>query len=636
MSKKKRGTPRTGKTTKQRRREARSDGSRRTTAGAAEISGVTSGQPVPVFPIISDHAGLTALSHTLRAERLGQISQASALHVLAAIQSRLDVATTTDWSESRVERAMLAEAGTEWAAQLATKVGVTHRLVPPRSMTQLIREAFEACSEVDGSGVRDIEIVDVLELVMSITSEHAGEQNPLDMLANPDPAEYRAQIAALEAYTSDETVVAVRQHALNDMANLLSNEPVKIELIKASTYDLWFQPWPDRVTDPRIGSNPAEAFELANKVPLLDVMLVGQIVSERILAGQFEFDRADLVRSGATEVAVEFVFNNMAYKPTQFKRRLRDDRAQGSVTNQRYVFTERPFLRRGKETVFALRYQWIVDRFFGAQLYWQTFFSFGPVAPRSLSETFSQAMNYAFERRAGDILEKIASYSSKISRLVSETEMQAEWSGAGRTPSVCDFMLVAGRACIILDATNHHLSAGLAQGLADLSTYNEDMDSAFVSTKFKQIVSTAKLARERLSFGIEDNPVFYPYVVVPDNGISSITSVQLDWRTRAAPFEELRGSIRPPVPLRMSDLAIFEGLGELYSTHTRDIADLLGGWTNQPTPVPVSLREFLDIVSLPAPIPQRMLRDNDALNRLIWQRRDELRARQSSDQIDDE
>ncbi|WP_156527997.1 hypothetical protein [Gordonia sp. 852002-50395_SCH5434458] len=546
MSKKKRGTPRTGKTTKQRRREARSNGTRRTAETAAEFGGVPSVQPAPVFPIVSDHAGLTALSHAQRTERLGKIAQGSALLVLAAIQSRLDVAATTDWSEVRVERALLVEAGTEWANQLAAKVGVTHRLIPPRSMTQLIREALEACADADA---RDIEIADVLELVMSITSEHAGEQNPLDVLANPDPAEYRAQIAAIEAYTSEETVAAVRQHSLNDMANLLSNESVKIESIKASTYDLWFRPWPARVTDKRIGSNPAEAFELANKVPLLDVMVVGQIVCESIVAGQFEFDRLNLVRAGATEDAAEFVFKNMAYKPAEFARRLRRDRAQGPVTNQRYVFTERPFLRQDGDTIFALRYQWVVDRFFGAQLYWQTFFAFGPAEPRSTAEAFSLAMNDAFERVAGEILKRIASYSSKITRLVSESEMQAEWSGVkGRPPSVCDFMLVAGRACILIDATNHHLSAGLAQGLADISTYNEDMDSAFVASKFEQIISTAKLVKDHHSFGVEEDPVFIPYVVVPDNGLSNITSVQLDWLTRSASFEELRGSTRVACP----------------------------------------------------------------------------------------
>ncbi|MFL1598313.1 hypothetical protein [Gordonia amicalis] len=460
---------------------------------------------------------------------------------------------------------------------------------------------------------------------MSITTEHVSVQNALDSMANPDPADVGAYIAEIEAYTSDETIAAIRQHALDDMANFLSNEPVKIELIKALTYDLWFRPWPARVSDARVGANPAEAFELANGIPLLDVMVAGQIISEIVSSGRFVVRRSDLVRAGATECAVEFVLKNMAYSANDYARRLRRDREQGPVTNQRYVFTERPFLRDDDDTVFALRYQWIVDRFFGSQLYWQTFFSFGPAKPGSAAEAFSLAMNYAFERVAGDILGRIASYSSKISRVVYESEMREEWSSTkGEAPSVCDFLLVAGRACILIDATNHHLSARLAQGLADVSAYDKDMDTSFVESKFNQILSTARLIREHLSFGVEANPVFIPYVVVPNNGLANITSVRLDWITRSAPFEELRGSARAPVPLRLSDLALFEGLGEAFSATPRDIADLLGSWTTlQPGPVPVSLRELLDQLGLPAPIPRSMLRDQAVLDALIQERRSE-------------
>lgn len=616
MSGKNRGKPRSGKTTKERRREARSD--RALPAASATQAPLI--QPTHTFPVISGHAGLTAMDHGQRTQYLGQFHLPSTLHTLAAIQSRLDVAATTDWSEDRVERELLAESGTEWANRLASMVGATHRLIPPRSMTQLIREALER-GEDENAARRDIDIPHVLELVMSITTEHATAQNPLDAVPNPDPAQIRAQMATVDAYTAEETVAAIRQHALEEVANLQSNEAVKLELIKASTYDLWFRPWPERVADTRVGENPADAFELANRLPLLDVMAVGQIITEGIAAGQFEFTREKLTRAGATTDAVEFVIKNMAYDAASFTRRLRQDRERGPVANQRYVFTERPFLLHDTDTLFVLRYQWVIDRFFGSQLYWQTFFAFGSAISRSVAEAFSQGMNYAFERIAGDTLTRIAAHSSKITRLVTETEMQAEWAkGKGSPPSVCDFMLVVGRGCILIDATNHHLSANLAQGLADVDMLNTDIDSSFVTTKFNQIVSTAKLVREHLSFDVGANPAFYPYVVVPNNGLPNTTAVQLDWRARAeTPFAELRGSTRPPVPLRIGDLALFEGLADYFSAPDRDIADLLGGWTNQP--IPVSLRELLDQWNLPAPIPKRMIRDQKTLDCLIRDRR---------------
>ncbi|TFI40889.1 hypothetical protein E4P29_22115 [Rhodococcus sp. 1R11] len=488
-------------------------------------------------------------------------------------------------------------------------------------MTQLIRESLERGISDADSTVRDIEISDVLELVMSITTEHAGTANPLDAVADPDPAQLRAQIAAVQAYTAEEQEAAVRKDALEEAVNLQSNEAVKLEIIKASTYDLWFRPWPDRVTDTRIGTTPAEAFEIANRVPLLDVMVVGQIISEGMTAGRFEWTREQLLQAGASADAVQFVIENMAYDAAGFERRLRKDRQDGPVADQRYVFTERPFLLRGDDTLFGLRYQWVIDRFFGSQLYWQTFFLLGAARPGSVAEAFSQAINYAFERVTGDILERIASYSSKITSLVTETEMQAEWTQSrGRTPSVCDFMLVAGRACILLDATNHHLSAGLAQGLADVDTFNADVDSAFVTTKFEQIVSTAKLVKENRPFGVEAHPVFFPYVVVPNNGLPNTTAVQLDWMMRAkAPFAELLGSTRAPVPLRIGDLALFEGIADHLSGPDKDIADLFGGWTSQT--FPVSLRELLDKAGIPAAIPQRMIDDQRKLDRLILDRR---------------
>ena len=183
--------------------------------------------------------------------------------------------------------------------------------------------------------------------------------------------------------------------------------------------------------------------------------------------------------------------------------------------------------------------------------------------------------------------------------------------------------LLAHRGDVLLhrrfDATSHHLGATLAQGLATVEDYDADAESSFVETKFKQIVSTAKNIRTHLSFGTLTEPSFFPFVVVPDNGLSSLTSVQLDWRLRAAgPFSELQGHTKPPVPLTVSELALIEGLAERYSP-ARDIAGLIAAWRMQE--FPVSLREFVDIIRCGAPIPQRMLRNARMLEQRISERR---------------
>ncbi|MEU7767905.1 hypothetical protein AB0B25_22665 [Nocardia sp. NPDC049190] len=616
MGKKKRKGPRPQ--TKRANPRARG-GDAMTLEAAQELLGT------PMFPIVSGHAGLVAMDHPKRIEFLRRFNLASALQTLVSIQSQLDVATTTDWTEGAVERRLLTEADPSWVALLDDKVGRTHRLIPPRSMTQLMREVLELGDTEPDAG--DISVAAVLELIMSITTEQLADGSPLDADPNPDPAELQKLMAEISAYTPEQSILANRRLALSELANLQSNAPVKLEIILASTFDLWFRAWPDRVTDTRVGDTPSSAFELANGVALLDVMVVGQIVTERVLAGNYDCTREDLLAEGAAAEAVEFVFENMSYDASGFRTRLEKDRSRGPVLDQRYVFTERPFLARENGHLSALRYQWIIDRFFGAQLYWQTFFGFGRPTAGSTAESFSQAMNYAFERTVGDTLEQIASRSQKITRVVTESEMQDEWTERrGSPPSVCDFLMVAGRGCFLLDATNHHLSANLAQGLASVEDFNEDVETAFVAKKFEQLVATAKKIRETRPFGIGASPVFYPFVVVPDNGLSSITSVQIDWRERATePFRDLQGSTRAPVPISVSELALVEGIAEYYSPR-RDIADFIGGWLGQP--LPLSLRQFVDSINCAAPIPTRMLRNQKTLTEMIRERRNSSRQRQ--------
>jgi hypothetical protein len=111
----------------------------------------------------------------------------STLQALVSIQSRIDVATTSDWSQGRVELELLTEAGTAWVSVLDAKLGQTHRLVPPHSMTQLVREVL--ARDCVAAETRTIDVAGILELIMSITTEQLGEGHPLDAVADPDPAE---------------------------------------------------------------------------------------------------------------------------------------------------------------------------------------------------------------------------------------------------------------------------------------------------------------------------------------------------------------------------------------------------------------------------------------------------------------
>jgi len=136
--------------------------------------------------------------------------------------------------------------------------------------------------------------------------------------------------------------------------------------------------------------------------------------------------------------------------------------------------TRFPFLQLDNDTLLLLRYQWGIDRFYGNLLYWSTFADlpgFKMPAPKSGSaaEAFSDGMNHVFERSIGDVLEILVARSPHADKLIAESELQEAWTtNRQATASACDWVIRAGKACIVIDATNHALDTFLSQGLGTL------------------------------------------------------------------------------------------------------------------------------------------------------------------------
>ncbi len=74
-------------------------------------------------------------------------------------------------------------------------------------------------------------------------------------------------------------------------------------------------------------------------------------------------------------VHLEYCFKEMSCPIEDYRDQLSRERQQGSVHQQRFTMTRFPFLLTGADEIIVLRYQWVVDRFFGQMLYWPTFFS---------------------------------------------------------------------------------------------------------------------------------------------------------------------------------------------------------------------------------------------------------------------
>ncbi|OZC95426.1 hypothetical protein CH275_26985 [Rhodococcus sp. 06-235-1A] len=373
------------------------------------------------------------------------------------------------------------------------------------------------------------------------------------------------------------------------------------------------------MTDPRLGATPADTFNSANGVELLDVLALGHIVIEHAADGEYEFTRAGLLSAGAPQAAVDFMFANMTQPLERYQRRLARDRRRGEVANQRYAMTEHPFVLMSDGSALLLRYQWALDRFFGSQLYWQTFSSLGRPDPGSAAESFSLAMNDVFEEAVAEVLTRIVDQSPAMTRLIRENELQSAWTeSVGSPPSVCDFVIPLGpRGFMTLDATNHSLNFALAQGLGTIDDYAVDAQQSLVK-KCDQIAKTIRQIRRRNAFGASDDSVFVPIVVVPVSGVPNLGTTEGDlvWRTEEV-FGDLAGTrcLYTPTVITYSDLALLEGIAEHYGAMGPDIAQAIVGWRRAAmsgtvvtgTP-PTSLQDYLAGAGIQRPIPTRTFR----------------------------
>lgn len=566
-------------------------------------------------PLVSADAGLTALTETERQTLLSNYDGQETVRSLAIIQSRLDIAASTTWSETRIEGAILAAIDEPWVELILRRLDTNGRLVPPRSMTQLLREVLESSTDNPSAGA--VPPIDFVHLILSVNTEHMRTEYSQDGTMDPDAMDrIEAMTLSLDL---EQTRTTLREVMLDEIAIFHSNLPQKREILQADTQRTWFTGWPNRVTDPRLGATPADTFNSANGVELLDVLALGHIVIERAADGKYEFTRVGLLAAGAPQTAVDFMFANMTQPLKQYQSRLARDRRRGEVANQRYAMTEHPFVLMSDGSALLLRYQWALDRFFGSQLYWQTFSSLGRPDPGSTAESFSLAMNDVFEEAVAEVLTRIVDQSPAMTRLIRENELQSAWTDSvGSPPSVCDFVIPLGpRGFMTLDATNHPLNFALAQGLGTIDDYAVDVQQSLVK-KCDQIAKTIRQIRRRNAFGATDNSVFVPIVVVPVSGVPNLGTTESDlvWRTEQV-FGDLARTrcLYTPTVITYSDLALLEGIAEHYGAMGHDIAETIVGWRRAAmsgtvvtgTP-PTSLQDYLAEAGIQRPIPTRTFR----------------------------
>ena len=231
--------------------------------------------------------------------------------------------------------------------------------------------------------------------------------------------------------------------------------------------------------------------------------------------------------------ALDLMRNAASLTVTEYRKQLARERKKGDLAHRRYTFAERPLIRFDDDAYLAIRPAWVLDRFCGSQLYWQTFFNFGTEKnPRGAQ--FSQAMNYVFEASVGYLFRRVSKRAGSAITLITEKEMQQAWTGKN-TPSVCDWVLMSGKYCLLVDATNHWLDEKAAQGFADVDDYTADVEETFINKKFQQLKSTIELLAKNGWEGchFDDETVYIPMVIVPNSGIPPAVMADVDIKLRA-------------------------------------------------------------------------------------------------------
>lgn len=555
--------------------------------------------------IVAGMVGITPLNEAERRSLLAEVDTQDALIRLATIQARWDIASTTHWNLKPLHLELLADASADWAPAVQTEVGRGNVFAAPQVTVQLMRELLET----KPTSTRPLAADELVHLLISVATE---QQTTSDFESDVPTA---AEVAALDKkYQAMDPadLIALSQELLHDRAaNMLFNAPRKIECLKADVVDFWYSPWASRAHD-SLGASPAETFEAATGIDLDEFLRAGVAVANAIDAGETTVDLVDLVDD---EQLRAFIRENMALDLAGYREQLAADRAGGDIKLQRYTFTRYPFLDRGDGRLLILRAQWATERFFGDTAQFDVMAAFDKQGDKRSTNRFNDGIKYQFEDIVGATLARIAERSTRVEELVSEPEMQEQWTEKkGEKPSVCDWALRAGPVTILVDATHHPLNATLAQGLGDGELYSADAEKILTDGKFKQLASVMRLVR-RIGFSGQPQPdtIFIPFVVVPNSGTPASMSTELDYGRRAtAVFAEFQGRVARPTVMQLQDLQLLEGIGDHLPG---DPVTFLYAWRK--FQMPVSMQEFLELHGKPRPLSKHILKASEQLDRRL-------------------
>ncbi|TSD93112.1 hypothetical protein FOV72_20920 [Gordonia rubripertincta] len=545
--------------------------------------------------------GVSALTVQQRRELLTKIDVQDALSRLADIQTRWDVASSTDWNVAGLQLDLLLPTSTEWTSAVRAEVNKGNVFTTPPATLQLMRELMET----DPASGREMTAEELVLLLLSINSEQ--QQTAEFDSETPTVSDFAALDAKFQKMAPDDLYDLAREFLTKQNAGMLFNAVKKIEVLKADIWDLWYSPWSDRASDD-LGDRPADTFKMATGIEFDDYLRAGIVVAQAIRARRNRIALDDVSDDPRVR---DFITTHMSLNLASYRVQLADDRARGDIKLQRFGFTRYPFLDLEDGTLLILRAQWALERFFGDPPQFDVVAAFVDAGDKQSANRFTDGIKHQFEGVVGRIVARIAAGSSRVSAVVDEAELQKEWTkNRGKTPSVCDWVLRAGPVNVLVEATHHPVKESLAQGLAGGEVYDEDANRVLTNRKFKQLASVMDLIRgQGWSGQPQVEAIFIPIVVVPNSGTPSSSLSEMDNAKRAeAVFAPYQGRVARPAIMQLRDLQLLEGIGDHLPG---DVVSCLYEWRK--FPLPLSLQEFLELKNAPRPVSKYIF---DAARRL--------------------
>jgi len=246
--------------------------------------------------LVAADAGIETVDEEARRDALTGIDSLTAVRELSLLFSSLDLAQMIDWSEKQVQTDLLRRTAAPWSGVLTTRVDKGDHLLTAPALAQLMREILEYASPEPGAP--ELTLPTLVHYLLSINTEHHRhpEYSETGLVTDDDHWKIAQDFSGMSA---EDTITKLRELMPTEIATMLAGITLSPILLRAEAEDTWFRPWPDKVIHPALGSCPADAFEAAHGVSLVEFLTLGKIIDDLAREGTAEFTRAQLLELGA-------------------------------------------------------------------------------------------------------------------------------------------------------------------------------------------------------------------------------------------------------------------------------------------------------------------------------------------------